>query len=355
MGYAEETCVQDYCSYIQGQFTDCLYLASSSLYPSDFVAIAYVISTSKLHVSELRFNNCHFDEEGIRVFLKVVDSYELCFIKKLTIQNEYGNKLPIEALNLLLRKLTHLKSISLGRTVLVADNIKTLTANVTLMKLEFLHIFVSVDQSGVLENLNFGNEALKKVYAGCGKTDKYCKPIPSSLWSQSQFGSESDGLPWSHLFHVFGDKLCLYGNSIPGSILLFGLSLSQINLGQFKNSTSFSLINCGIDDDAVTVMTDALKDSNKIKLLCLAVNKITGRGAATLATLLERNQNISIFTAPCNYIDNHGAAALAKSLQYCKYLKRIDLQCNNIGDEGAIVLAKDIQKAAQRLQLEVLL
>ena len=115
------------------------------------------------------------------------------------------------------------------------------------------------------------------------------------------------------------------------------------------------MINCGIDDDAVTVFTDALKDKNKIKLLCLAVNKITGRGAATLATLLERNQNISIFTAPCNYIDNHGAAALAKSLQYCKYLKRIDLQCNNIGDEGAIVLAKAIQKTAQRLQLEVLL
>ena len=350
--------MRDDCSYIQkGQFTDCLYLASSSLYPSEFVAIAYVISTSKLHVSELRFNNCHFDEEGIRVFLKVIDSYELCFIKKLTIQNEYGNKLPIEALNLLLRKLTYLKSISLGRTVLAADDIKTLTANVTLMKLKFLHIFVSVDQSGVLENLNFGSEAaLKKVYAGCGKTDKYCKPIPSLLWSQPQyFGSESDGLSWSHLFHVFGDKVCLYGNSIPGPVLLCGLSLSQINLGQFKNCSSFSLINCGIDDDSVTVLTDALKDSNKIKLLCLAVNKITGRGAATLATLLERNQNISIFTAPCNYIDNHGAAALAKSLQYCKYLKRIDLQCNNIGDEGAIVLAKAIHKAAQWLQLEVLI
>ena len=356
IGYAEEMYVRDDCSYIQkGQFTDCLYLASSSLYPSEFVAIAYVISTSKLHVSELRFNNCHFDEEGIRVFLKVVDSYELCFIKKLTIQNEYGNKLPIEALNLLLRKLTYLKSISLGRTVLEADDIKTLTAKVTLLNLEFLHIFVSVDQSGILENLNFGSEALKKVYAGCGKRDQYCKPIPSMLWSQPQFGSESDGLTWSHLFHVFGDKVCLYGNSIPGPVLLCGLSLSQINLCQFKNSTSFSLINCGIDDDVVTVLTDALKDSNKIKLLCLAVNKITGRGAATLATLLERNQNISIFTAPCNYIDNHGAAALAKSLQYCKYLKRIDLQCNNIGDEGAIVLAKAVQKVAPRLQLEVLL
>ena len=356
IGYAEETYVRDDCSYIQkGQFTDCLYLASSSLYPSDFVAIAYVISTSKLHVSELRFDNCHFDEEGIRVFLKVIDSYELCFIRKLIIQNQYGNKIPIEALNLLLRKLTHLKSISLGRTVLVADDIKTLTANVTLMNLEFLHIFVSVDQSEVLENLYFGSTALKKVYAGCRKTDKYCKPIPSLLWSQPQFGSESDGLTWSHLFHVFGDKVCLYGNSIPGPVLLCGLSLSQINICQFKNSTSFSLINCGIDDDSVTVLTDALKDSNKIKLLCLAVNKITGRGAATLATLLERNQNISIFTAPCNYIDNHGAAALAKSLQYCKYLKRIDLQCNNIEDEGAIVLAKAIQKAAQRLQLEVLL
>ena len=293
IGYAEEMCVRDYCSYIRGQFTDCLYLASSSLYPPDFVAIAYVISTSKLHVSELRFNNCHFDEEGIRVFLKVVDSYELCFIKKLTIQNEYGNKLPIEALNLLLRKLTHLKSISLGRTVLAADDIKTLTANVKLMKLKFLHIFVSVDQSGVLENLYFGSKVLKEVYAGCRTTDKYSKPIPSLLWSQSQYvGSESDGLTWSHLFHVFGDKLCLYGNSTPGPVLLCGLSLSQINLGQFINCSSFSLINCGIDDDAVTVLTDALKDSNKIKLLCLAVNKITGKGAAILATLLERNQNI---------------------------------------------------------------
>ena len=357
IGYAEETYVRDDCSYIQkGQFTDCLYFAFSSLCPSDFVAIAYVISTSKLHVSELRFDNCHFDEEGIRVFLKVIDSYELCFIRKLIIQNQYGNKLPIEALNLLLRKLTSLKSISLGRTVLAADDIKTLTANVTLMNLEFLHIFVSVDQSGVLENLYFGSKVLKKVYAGCRTTDKYCKPIPSLLWSQSQYvGSESDCLTWSLLFHVFGDKLCLYGNSIPGPVLLCSLSLSQINLGQFKNSTSFSLINCGIGDDAVTVLTDALKDSNKIKLLCLAVNKITGRGVAILATLLERNQNISIFTAPCNYIDNHGAEALAKSLQYCKYLKRVDLQCNNIGDEGAIVLAKAIQKTAQWLQLEVLL
>ena len=155
------------------------------------------------------------------------------------------------------------------------------------------------------------------------------KPVPSLKWNQPLcFCSESYGLTWSHLFHVFGDKVCFYGNSIPGPVLLCSLSLSQINLGQFKNFTSFSLINCGIDDDSVTVLTDALKDSNKIKLLCLAVNKITGRGAATLATLLERNQQISIFSAPCNYIDNHGAEALAKSLQYCKYLKRIDLQCN---------------------------
>ena len=336
IGYAKERYNQ------KGIFTDCLYLDFSSLYPSDFVAIAYVISTSKLHVSELRFDKCHFDEEGIRVFLKVVDSNELPFIKKLTIQDHYINKIPIEALNLLLCKLTHLKSISLGTTLLAADDIKTLTANVTLMDLEFLYIFVSVDQSGALENLYFGSTALKKVYVGCGKTN------------QSQY-FESDGLTWSHLFHIFGDKVCLYGNSKPGPVLLCGLSLSQINLCQFKNSTSFSLINCGIDDDAVTVLTDTLKDSNIIKLLCLAVNKITGRGAATLATLLERNQKISIFSAPCNYVDNHGAAALAKSLQSCKYLKRIDLQCNNIGDEGAIVLAKAIHKTAQRLQLEVLL
>ena len=354
IGYAEETYVRDVCSYIQkGQFTDCLYLASSSLYPSEFVAIAYVISTSKLHVSELRFNNCHFDEEGIRVFLKVIDSNELCFIEKLTIQDQFGNKLLIEALNLLLGKLTCLKTVSLGRTVLAADDIKTLTAKVTLMNLEFLHIFISVDQSEVLENLYFGSKVLKKVYAGCRMTYKL---NPWLLWIHPQyFGSESDGLTWSHLFHVFGDKVCLYGNSIPGPVLLCGLSLSQINLGQFKNSTSFSLINCGIDDDAVTVLTDALKDSNYLELLCLAVNKITGRGAAILATLLERNQNISAFTAPCNYIDNHGAAALAKSLRYCKYLKRVDLQCNNIGDEGAIVLAKAIQKTAQRLQLQVLI
>ena len=63
-----------------------IYLSTSSLMPSDFIAIAYVMSTSSRHVSRLVFCNCIFDRVGIRTLLTKVEPSTWSFIKHIILK-----------------------------------------------------------------------------------------------------------------------------------------------------------------------------------------------------------------------------------------------------------------------------
>ena len=81
-----------------------------------------------------------------------------------------------------------------------------------------------------------------------------------------------------------------------------------------KNSdvtTRLSLINCGIDDKAVSFLVQGIKHCTALKILELS----------------------------CNSIGDEGATVLANEGIFSHKLHTLDLSCNRIGDKGAVALA----------------
>ena len=307
-----------------------LYLNNCYIMPSDFVAMGYMMSELSHHLSTIRCLDYFFDEEGIKAFLLKVNSYKLCFIKCLQVffedmQNRQLQLL-IKGLSLFLTELRHLEELDLGTAILTDKDVRSFKG-ISLNSLNVLRISLSINQRDVLDILKFDSTHLH-VYAG----------------SEKDYGfsdCEHQNLTWSHLFHTFGKQLAPYSESDPEPMTLCCLSYCEISFDKFFNCASYTLVDCGIDDDGILKMTRALiSRSRKPSLLRFDVNKITGKGAVCLAKLLRMAPEIKFFSAMCNNIDDIGAKALANSFKHCQQLIRIDLQCNAIGDEGAVALVE---------------
>ena len=313
-----------------------LYLKSCYLMPSDFIAMGYVMSELPHHLSTITFQNCYFDEEGIKAYLLTVNSYKLCFIKYLQVSFERMQnrqlQLLIKGLSLFLTELRHLEEVDLGTAILTDNDVRSLKG-ISLNSLKVLRISLFINQRDVLDILKFDSTHLH-VHAG----------------SEKDYGfsdCEHQNLTWSHLFHTFGKQLAPYSESDPysesgpESKILCCLNLCEISFDKFLNCASYTLVDCGIGDEGISKMTRALiSRSRKPFLLRFDVNKITGKGAVCLANLLRVLPEIKFFSAMCNNIDDIGAKALANSFKHCQQLIRIDLQCNAIGDEGAVALVE---------------
>ena len=347
--HAEDVFLRDnktHCDH--GEYSDCIYLSTSSLMPSDFIAIAYVMSTSSRHVSRLVFCNCIFDRVGIRTLLTKVEPSTWSFIKHIILENNYEN-LSTKTIKSMLRCVPNLEHLDLGRSILEKEEITELSKGIVLNNLRVLCVFLSESVMFVPKMLEFEGSKLEQLHIGCEQTHECSKPIQPS-YRGSYRGYECNGRSWCSLFHAFKDKVVPYGDLTPNAILLCSLNLSQIKINRFQHCRSYSLINCGIGDDEVAVLTATLKDSTKIELICLDINKITGKGAVLLADLLKVNATIRVFSANCNYIDDNGAKALAKSLVHCKDLVRLGLQCNSLSDEGAVAIAKAVKPPSKAVR-----
>ena len=310
-----------------------LYLSNCYLSPLDFAAMGYVMSKISHHLSTIRFLRCHFDEEGIRTFLLTVNTYELCFIKNVQVYLDNKPSL-IKCLSLLMSNLRCLEKLDLGTAILTDDDVISLKG-ISLNNLKLLCICLSIKQRDVLDILKFDNTHLQ-VHAGSRKEYGFS-------------GCENQDITWSHLFHTFGKHIVPYSQSSSESMILCCLDLHKISFGEFLNCVSYTLIDCGIDDEKISRMTKALLSrSSKPWKLRLDINKITGKGAACLANLLRALPEIKVFSAHCNCIDNVGAIKIADALKYCQTLRSIDLQCNAIGDEGAIAIVKAAKHIKER-------
>ena len=376
-----------------GEYSDCIYLSSSSLMPSDFIFIAYVMSTSSRHVSRLVFCNCNFDRVGIRTLLTKVEPSTWSFIKHIILENNYEN-LDTKTINLMLRCVPNLVHLDLGRSIFGKKEITELSKGVVLNNLRVLCIFLSENVMFVPKMLEFGGSKLEQLHIGCTHTHECSKPVqpsydglhqdyectgrpryqgshldcecngrPSYQGSHQDYecdgrpsyqrlyqGYECNGRSWCSLFHAFKDKVVPYGDLTPNAILLCSLNLSQIKINRFQHCRSYSLINCGIGDDEVAVLTTTL---TKLELFCLDINKITGTGAVLLADLLKVNATIRVFSVNCNYIDDNGAKALARSLVHCKDIVRLGLQCNSLSDEGALAIANAVWSTSLEFELHL--
>ncbi len=112
------------------------------------------------------------------------------------------------------------------------------------------------------------------------------------------------------------------------------------NLNFYPHCTFFNLVNCGIEDDMITTLTEALKKCNSVEKLVLDFNRISGEGATALVPIISNLKHLSM---KCNFIDDRGAKSLASGLLGNTDLVHLDLECNSFGDEGAIAIASSVR------------
>ncbi len=312
----------------------CLSFKKNIFTPSDYNAISYVISEATHPTLALEFYSCRLQESGVE-HLITTSNHRL---QEVTTLLYHSSTLVIDQfsiLNCLLKRMELLEVLDLSRTTLSPNAINKLTENLKLLKLKCLLIQLpfqhtnnfgkSLDvlsssikpetvhfyMKNKMSNVNYFRSVLKQKF---NSTDVVCINSDETELVDSD---ETELVDWSNL-------------EIEKTLIFSFLS----------HCTFFNLVNCGIEDDMITSLTEALKKCNSVEKLVLDFNKISGEGATALVPIISNLKHLSM---KCNFIDDRGAKSLASGLQGNTDLVHLDLECNSFGDEGAIAIASAVR------------
>ena len=335
---------------------DTLSFKDHSLIPTDFLAISYVISTTSYIVTTLTFTDCSLDGEGVALFLEKMSSDHLENIKYLGYHKRKRTYTQLETINMLLRRLTDLEVLDLENIELGVECVKRLTGythtgythtgytHTELPNLRTLKIKLPLNHFSVrvLKMLKFRSTKLVLIHYACPKEK-------SSI--------ENDYYIFTcTLMEAFSNAICF--NSTYQTICCCNRAFQSFLLTSMEYIQSCSelvLINCGITDDDLKLLVESMTVFTELCTLRLDFNRITGKGATLLSSLLVKVKctSLEVVSAQCNQIDDSGALAVAKALVRMSNLKILDLQGNPITDNGASALIKTVKDLSKDLQVYV--
>ena len=306
--------------------------------PTEFKAIAYVISAVSVPVTEMVFDNCTLDQSGVTAFIEEA-SDKLIHIKSLSlsIQNDTEQ---FKVLNLLLKHLQFLKVLDLRNTEIEKSEITSLTDNITLPSLNILKICMPLkqlswrqyDPVNVLKTLSFNSSVLEEV-----QYNIYC---------ESDHETHKQSL--IHLLKSFKCKivpLCDIKDN-----LLSNIDVDLSVVPSFLQLSRLILVNCSLDDSQLENLVNIELDKS-LETIRLDFNKITCKGATTVSQLMGKCTKLAQLSLSCNQIGDQGAIALSGALVHVPYLLELDLEGNTLGDEGAIALARAAKLFSAEFQL----
>ena len=323
---------------------DTLSFKDHSLIPTDFLAISYVISTTSYTVTTLTFTDCSLDGEGVALFLEKMSSDHLEKIKYLGYHNRSCTDDQLETINMLLRRLTDLEVLDLENTELQVKDVKRLTGytdielpNLRTLKIKLNHLSDNVE---VLKMLKFRSTKFELIHYVCPKEKSYI---------------DNDYFIFM-LMKAFSNVICF--NSTCRAICCYNgafQSFPQTSMEYVQCCSELILINCGITDDNLKLLVESMTIFTKLRTLRLDFNRITGKGATLLSSLLVKVKctSLEVVSAQCNQIDDSGALAIAKALVPMYNLKILDLQGNPITDNGASALIKTVKDLSKDFQVYV--
>ena len=324
---------------------DTLSFKDHSLIPTDFLAISYVISTTSYIVTTLTFTDCSLDGEGVALFLEKMSSDHLKNIKYLGYHKRYSTVAQLETINVLLRRLTDLEVLDLENTELGEEAVKRLTGYpyTELPNLRTLKIKLPLNQSRsnsvkVLKMLNFRSTKPVLIHYACRK---------------GIFSIENDYYIFM-LMETFSNVICF--NSTDQTICCYNgafQSFPQTSMEYVQSCSKLVLINCGITDGDLKLLVESMTIFTELRTLCLDFNRLTGKGATLLSSLLVKVKcsSLEVVSAQCNQIDDSGALAIAMALVRMSNLKILDLQGNPITDNGANALIKTVKDLSKDFQV----
>ena len=325
---------------------DTLSFKDCNLIPTDFLAISYVVSTTRYIATALTFTGCSLDGEGVALFLEKMTSDHLENIKYLGYHKRNSTVSQLETIKVLLKKLTNLEVLDLDKTELGVLGVKGLTQYTELPNLRTLKIKLPLkksrqsDNAEVLKMLKFGSTKLVLIQFACHKEESYI---------------ENDALLFI-LLEAFSNVICF--NSTCRTICCCNRafqSFPQTSMEYFQRCSKLVLINCGITDADLKLLVESMSIFTELRTLRLDFNRITGKGATLLSSLLVKVKctSLEVFSAHCNQIDDSGALAIAKALVRMTNLKILDLQGNPITDNGASALIMTLKDLSEDFQVYV--
>ncbi len=302
----------------------CLSFKKKIFTPSDYNAISYVISEATHPTLALEFYSCRLQESGVE-HLITTSNHRL---QEVTTLLYHSSTLVIDQfsiLNYLLRRMPLLQVLDLSRTALSPNAINKLTENLKLFKLKCLLIQLPLQHTkNFCKSLDVLSSSIKPETVHFYMKNKklngdYVRSVLKQKFNSSDIvcinSDETELVDWSNLEI---EKTFFF---LPHCI-------------------SFNLVNCGIEDDMITSLTEALKKCNSIEKLVLDFNRISGEGATALVPIISNLKHLSM---KCNFIDDRGAKSLASGLQGNTDLVHLDLECNSFGDEGATAIASAVR------------
>ena len=330
---------------------DTLSFKDHSLIPTDFLAISYVISTTSYTVTTLTFTDCSLDGEGVALFLEKMSSDHLKNIKYLGYHNGTCTVAQLETINVLLRRLTDLEVLDLEKTELGVEDMRVEDMRVTgytdteLPNLRTLKIKLRLHQSisGSVEELKmlkFRSTKLVLIQYECPKEKSFI---------------DNDTLIFI-MMEAFSNVICF--NLKYRAIYCYNgafQSFLPTSIEYVQRCSKLVLINSGITDEDLKLLVESMTIFTELRTLRLDFNRITGKGATLLSSLLVKVTctSLEVVSAQCNQIDDSGALVIAKALAQMSNLKILDLQGNPITDNGASALIKTIKDLSKDFQVYV--
>ena len=101
------------------------------------------------------------------------------------------------------------------------------------------------------------------------------------------------------------------------------------------------LLNCGLLDQGIRILADALAENSTLKHLYLNANGITPVGLAYICEYFKKGKSeLQTLFLGCNRIGNEGAMIFADCLRHAPKLVRINLASSRIGAEGMASLTE---------------
>ena len=268
-------------------------------------------------------------------------------IKYLGYHNSDCTDAQLETINVLLRKLTDLEVLDLESTELRVKGVKRLTGytdtelpNLRTLKIKFPMNQSRSDSVKVLKMLKFRSTKPVLIHYACPKGT-------SSIENDNYIFMLMEDFSNAICFNSTYQTICCYNGVFQ--------SFPQTSMEYVQSCSKLILINCGITDDDMKLLVESMTIFTELCTLRLDYNRITGKGATLLSSLLVKVKctSLEVVSAQCNQIDDSGALAIAKALVRMFNLKILDLQGNPITDNGASALIKTVKDLSKDFQVYV--
>ncbi len=319
--------------------TNVLSFKDRNFLPTDYLAISYVITSTRHKVTSLLFTECTIDKEGVAFFLGKLQEVHLSNITHLGYQKKKCTIPEFKSLRLLLDQLQSIEVLDLDKTPIGSEGIKCLTnRGIKLPNLNTIKIAVplkSGTEINILEYLSFNSPKLNIVHYNVTKKSyvldelTLLKAFNGAMLCSSNLQS---------ITYYNGIFLTLYQN---GTHLIQRCLLKLV------------LINCDITDEDVSDLVNLLAICINLTTLQLDFNKITDKGAKTLSDSLIKLRELTNVSAHCNEIGDTGASCLLSSVSELKKIQCLDLQCNPISEAGIYLLSNMLKDKVHAVKLYV--